>query len=577
MKLPKKEGAFQLQEEVKMLFYEQVSPMLEKLFSEFAPSDKVLSIENLTLDLGKIPLEKLEENLLKRIEKEFREKVKSEVGGHLYVEKKSGEKKKENAFLEKEKALTSWEIFLYFLATGNMPWNSTLESVSVLEKEVQVLLKKKGLFFQQLKVELTRHLSKKNIRTRLVSQFSNRFLATVIDGLLGKEMKEVALLFLVVEKQGESFGLGKREQQELRQVFWQVALKKAVNQPSGSSIEFIRVTLKEAVAYFSQVTQKEERAVCEEMEHRLVVLQKGKSIPNLPISSLKKVLAELKKELGRKEEQTSAEGKTEERDSKQNFTDKDSSQKGKEDQVDPFSKKSNQKNADNPVQNKEDSEGSNLPFSSKNKTEKGDEKSSREFADEIDENALSAKAKKELKQKEEAHLRDNVLHNEQEGIYIKNAGLVLLAPFVPTLFDTLGFISEKAISQQDKAVHLLQYLVDGATQTDESELALNKLLCGISLSDPIEQEAFFHPDELAEADGMLRAVIEHWKALKGTTPAGLQETFLQRDGKLYRTADQKWLLQVEQKTYDILLNQLPWGYSMIKLSWMEEMLTVEWA
>jgi hypothetical protein len=40
--------------------------------------------------------------------------------------------------------------------------------------------------------------------------------------------------------------------------------------------------------------------------------------------------------------------------------------------------------------------------------------------------------------------------------------------------------------------------------------------------------------------------------------------------------DGDWLLQVEAKTVDILLNQLPWGISMIKLPWMQRMLWIEW-
>jgi hypothetical protein len=40
--------------------------------------------------------------------------------------------------------------------------------------------------------------------------------------------------------------------------------------------------------------------------------------------------------------------------------------------------------------------------------------------------------------------------------------------------------------------------------------------------------------------------------------------------------DGDWVLQVEANTADILLDQLPWGISMIKLPWMGMMLWVEW-
>jgi hypothetical protein len=51
---------------------------------------------------------------------------------------------------------------------------------------------------------------------------------------------------------------------------------------------------------------------------------------------------------------------------------------------------------------------------------------------------------------------------------------------------------------------------------------------------------------------------------------------LLRPGKLIRKEDGDWLLQVESRTFDVLLEHLPWGISMIKLPWMKKMLWVEW-
>jgi hypothetical protein len=63
--------------------------------------------------------------------------------------------------------------------------------------------------------------------------------------------------------------------------------------------------------------------------------------------------------------------------------------------------------------------------------------------------------------------------------------------------------------------------------------------------------------------------------LKNTGREALRETFLQRLGKLSPT-DHGWLLQVEQKAVDFLLNRLPWGIGVIKLPWMDEKIFVEW-
>ena len=71
-------------------------------------------------------------------------------------------------------------------------------------------------------------------------------------------------------------------------------------------------------------------------------------------------------------------------------------------------------------------------------------------------------------------------------------------------------------------------------------------------------------------------MIQHWTALRSTSPDALRGTFLARPGKLSRRPDGDWLLQVEPLSYDILLDQLPWGISMIQLPWMPQMLRVEW-
>jgi hypothetical protein len=74
---------------------------------------------------------------------------------------------------------------------------------------------------------------------------------------------------------------------------------------------------------------------------------------------------------------------------------------------------------------------------------------------------------------------------------------------------------------------------------------------------------------------MLAAVIGHWTALRNTSPDGLRGAFLLRAGKLSERAGE-WLLQVEPQTADILLGDLPWGISAVRLPWMERILWVEW-
>lgn len=165
-----------------------------------------------------------------------------------------------------------------------------------------------------------------------------------------------------------------------------------------------------------------------------------------------------------------------------------------------------------------------------------------------------------------------------ETIYIGNAGLVLLHPFLPALFEHLKLVNENSWIDETsrlKAVLVLEFLATGTEEMEEFDLVLNKLLCGIETGEIVPAETDFDSVTYTECDNLLNAVIQHWEVLKNTSVAGLRETFLQRNGKLSKV-DDGWRLQVEQKSFDILLNQLPWGIGIIKLPWMNEMLYVEW-
>lgn len=162
-----------------------------------------------------------------------------------------------------------------------------------------------------------------------------------------------------------------------------------------------------------------------------------------------------------------------------------------------------------------------------------------------------------------------------ESIFINNAGLVIVAPFLPILFARLHLAEEGKMAQPATAVKLLYYLVTGADDAAEFELVLPKILCGIEISEVIDTDVILTVEQKTEADNLLSSAIEHWNILKNTSIDGLREAFLQREGKLSFQND-TWLLQVEQKPYDMLLQQIPWNINMLKLSWMNYMLRTEW-
>jgi hypothetical protein len=133
----------------------------------------------------------------------------------------------------------------------------------------------------------------------------------------------------------------------------------------------------------------------------------------------------------------------------------------------------------------------------------------------------------------------------------------------------------KSREAQHKAVYILQFLVTGSDREPEFELPLNKLICGMAITDAIDAPQKLSAAIKKECEQLLDAVIANWSVLKNTSHAGLRETFLQRSGKLSQ-ADNGWQLKVQQKSVDVLLSSLPWGISIVKHPWMEKILYVDW-
>ena len=161
---------------------------------------------------------------------------------------------------------------------------------------------------------------------------------------------------------------------------------------------------------------------------------------------------------------------------------------------------------------------------------------------------------------------------------VKHAGIILLSPFLKSFFTNLQLLDGKEWKNKDaqyKAVHLLKFLSTGEQKTFEYNLTLEKIICGLYIEEPIPLEILLEEHETNEAIQLLESVIEHWKALKNTSVSGLRESFLKRDGILTQK-ENGWLLQVERKTLDVLVDSIPWGYSTVSFSWNEYLIFVEW-
>jgi len=134
------------------------------------------------------------------------------------------------------------------------------------------------------------------------------------------------------------------------------------------------------------------------------------------------------------------------------------------------------------------------------------------------------------------------------------------------------FCDERA---HHRAIHLVQYLVKKDWDAPEHQLLLNKILVGVSPEQPLECPAPLTESEEHLSEQLLQGVLNNWEKLRGTSIQGLRDSFLIREGKLVNK-DDAWFLTVSTRGYDILLDSLPWQFSMVLLPWMKTLLYVKW-
>ncbi|UPK66974.1 contractile injection system tape measure protein [Chitinophaga filiformis] len=166
----------------------------------------------------------------------------------------------------------------------------------------------------------------------------------------------------------------------------------------------------------------------------------------------------------------------------------------------------------------------------------------------------------------------------EQAVTIQNAGLVLLHPFFHTYFSRLELLSGgKFVSEmaRQKAVRLLQLLVDDGKEQQEHALLLNKTLCNMPWEEPLLPDIEITDTEKALARSLIGAAIQQWPKMHNSSVDSFRASFLQREGRLWQT-EEAWFLHVQQRSYDIILQTLPWSYGMMRFAWLPKMLYTEW-
>jgi hypothetical protein len=194
--------------------------------------------------------------------------------------------------------------------------------------------------------------------------------------------------------------------------------------------------------------------------------------------------------------------------------------------------------------------------------------------------AAISNIKKEL-EKETTRILDGQSETDdvvEKKFYISNAGLILIASYFPVFFDQLKLLDGGRFTNKDtqvKAIFLLHYLCTGIEEAPEYILPLNKIVCGLSLEEPLPFYVFLKEEEKKECEELLNEVIYNWQKIGNSSIEALREAFINREAIL-SYENNGWKLQVERKGYDVLIDSLPWSFNHIKLSWMQEIITTEW-
>lgn len=438
-----------LQQRLERFCHDCLIPVIEVALNQQAPADEHVFLEELEIDAGTVPLERLELDLAEAIKGEMSRALREQV-----LSPRGGARRR-----NKLQAIT--EAFLHFLENGTLPWWFQLPAGTDLEQALFAAWRDEVLPAGAVAAALEEALPllrRAEARTRLVLQFSERLLKLLLPYLA----PDLALRVLAVLEEWEKVALPAQLIDAMREKLWDQAFTAAAHRSASTEHELVSRAFME---------------LPEALRHT----------PELP--------AALERHWP----------------------------------------------------------GAARP---------------------ADPRPVAGSSRDKVREDEEGAAEPAV--TTQDGIYLDNGGLVLLHPYLPQLFDGAGISKGNRIVDPDRGVALLHYLASGELEPHEYRLALAKVLCDVPLSTPLARDVELTEDEREECEALLYVMLQHWGALRNSSADGLRGSFLMRPAKLTLRDNDEWLLQVERSSYDILLDQLPWSISMVKLPWMRKLLWVEW-
>ena len=551
--LGKDENAWEIQQAVASAYRSAVIPVMDEVFTEFS-GDHTVRFEMIELDLGTMtPSE---------IEREFARRVRARLREALLASSRQGNAestavgKAIGTTISAEKAAI--ELIRRFLRTGTLPWWAESPPRESLEETMLGLLDAATAEVQEL---LRMELAYENSRHRLVHQFSDSVLMKVMDVLHERPAGLRSLTEGLMQLYKEAGPALTPDRHVFRLAVWDTVLKAVTGRDhEPTETELLRAflaqlsgrlnlpfrevarTLGDTVERLKKGRSTIENALAETtsapdvmppVNHdegvRHPALRNGPPVPEKPLEGVQTDAASSEDAGRRPESGVYAEGHGETA-----VTHEKTYRRGST---------AGTLKTGTPRTGREAGHTAGLPF------------------------------------RTSGHERTGGTGRSSSGLHVTNAGLVILWPYLGAFFRKIGLTGEHGFVDEasaERALHILQFLASGEEEdVPEYLLPLNKVLCGIDISRPVCRSAELSEEERAESEILLGTVVSHWTALKKTTVRGLRESFLKREGILSGD-EESWLLKVERRAYDVLLERLPWGISVIRLSWMKRPLYVEW-
>lgn len=556
LQLTENEGVYELQSRFRDLYYQQLLPAIEAELNEVSSNEDVVVIDQLELDLGELEnLDQIDSELIQKCIQQIREQL-TVVRSYGSTNKTEGDVVSDaNIRIEGRKEnldITYFKALVFFLENGYLPWkivsnfSENHEESRVKRLIVHIIQHEPQKFYSYVR----RNASRTKVQLRLYNHLTTEQIEQIVqhEKVMNFTLSRVEVNELLEEISAVVTNQPLRDQSK-KAILWAVYVLFTTTGITEN------VTHRSVLPTLVELVIREQKLSINFWEFVLNVAQKYFS---LSIPALKKQLNKI--------------GLTEQL-------------------IETISDILKEKPLVSPKSSREKAVAINewiikkkniLVIQNVIPLIKGDlEELFTQYAKQV----VSKKDSVEIEDYVNTEKDEELVHEEQErltipeeGISVENGGLVILWPYLTTLFDHLEWLDQEGNILEEalpKALSLTHYLIFGHEEEDESLLILNKLLLGIDLEDPMTNSYRLTDIEKEEADGLIQAVINNWSAIGNVSVDGFRGSFLVRPGIIY-DREEMYHLIVERKAFDILMDQLPWSISIVRLRWMEKLLSVTW-